>query len=66
MERTEETTVIRDVGIDRTWKMIQVNAVTTGFVVLLGPRIIHKKGIRCRGAANDDAILKRERSPSLV
>jgi hypothetical protein len=51
-ERAEETAVIF-----KTWKSIRVNAVAVGFVVLLGARVIDKKGIRCsRGAANDDAI----------
>jgi hypothetical protein len=53
-ERAEETAVIF-----KTWKSIRVNAVAVGFVVLLGARVIDKKGIRIRcsrGAANDDAI----------
>ena len=55
-DRAEETTVIFNIRINGTWKSIRVNAVAVGFVVLLGARVIDKKGIRCRGAANDDAI----------
>ncbi len=55
-ERAEETTVIFNIRINGTWKSIRVNAVAVGFVVLLGARVIDRKGIRCRGAANDDAI----------
>ena len=46
MERAEETTVIFNVRINGTRKPIRVNAVAVGFVVLLGVRVIDKKGIR--------------------
>jgi hypothetical protein len=47
-ERAEETTVIFNVRIN--------GSLAVGFVALLGARVIDKKGIRCRGAANYDAI----------
>ena len=47
-ERAEETTVIFNVRIN--------GSLAVGFVALLGARVIDKKGIRCRGAANDDAV----------
>ena len=56
MERAEETTVIINIRIHGAGKSIRVNAVAVGFVILLGVGVIDKKGIRCRGVANDDAI----------
>ena len=56
MVRAEETTVIFNVRVNGTQKSIRVNAVAVRFVVLLGARVIEEEGIRCRGAANNDAI----------
>ncbi len=55
MERLEKTTIIFNIRINRIRKSIRVNAVAVGLIVLLGARLIDKKGIRCSGAANNDA-----------
>ncbi len=53
---TEEAAIISNVRVDQGWKAVRIKAVTVRLVVLLVPRIIHKKCIQSWRTPNDDAI----------
>jgi hypothetical protein len=57
MEKTaKQTTVVYYGWLSQARKMIGVKAVAVRLKVLLVTWIIHQERIRCRGAADDDAV----------
>ena len=55
-EADEQTTVIFDGRINRTWEMIRVKTIAVGLVVLLVAWVINEESIGCWGLTNDDTI----------
>ena len=58
VERTEQSAIVLDVGVDGAREPVRIDAVRVRLIELLVARIVEQRRVRVGGSADDDVVHK--------